>query len=123
MEGYRGGALGFKAASFHAIGANKRRYPPAPVLFFGRYRETATSANTKKAGLDTAALIAELDLAISVDCAYPIWRGQWENQSGSSSHPRATLKTILGIRRRFLLRQRTEGDWKGVIDLLQPKLT
>jgi len=68
MEGYRGGALGFKAASFHAIGANKRRYPPAPVLFFGRYRETATSANTKKAGLDTAALIAELDLAISVDC-------------------------------------------------------
>jgi hypothetical protein len=60
MEGYRGGALGFKAASFHAIGANFRYL---------------------------------------------------RDPEDNPWYPTARL-----------LRQRTEGDWTSVIDLLQPKL-
>jgi hypothetical protein len=72
MEGYRGGALGFKAASFHAIGANLFSTSGGihlrPFSFLGDIAKQPPRLNTKKAGLDTAALIAELDLAISVDC-------------------------------------------------------
>jgi len=49
MEGYRGGALGFKAGSFHAIGANlfqrKRRYLPV-FAFLTILRKTIEPSET-----------------------------------------------------------------------------
>ncbi len=77
---------------------------------------------------DTAALIAELDLIISVDCVIshlagamgkPVWI------------PLAFHSHFLYLRNREdnpwyptarLFRQRTEGDWAAVIDRLQPEL-
>ena len=77
---------------------------------------------------DTAALIAELDLIISVDCVIshlagamgkPVWI------------PLAFHSHFLYLRNRednpwyptaHLFRQRTEGDWAAVIDRLQPEL-
>jgi hypothetical protein len=56
---------------------------------------------------DTAALIAELDLVISVDCVISRLAGILLAPTRISGIC-ATLTTILGTQRRFLLRQRTE---------------
>jgi hypothetical protein len=79
MEGYRGGALGFKAASFHAIGANS--------IWWGN-RKTSW-----------------ILLATHADFRY------LRDPEDNPWYPTARL-----------LRQRTEGDWTSVIDLLRPKL-
>ena len=79
MEGYRGGALGFKAASFHAIGA---------TIWRGQCEKPAS-----------------ILLATHADFRY------LRDPEDNPWYPTARL-----------LRQRTEGDWTSVIDLLQPKL-
>jgi len=78
---------------------------------------------------DTAALIAELDLVISVDCVIshlagamgkPVWillayhadYRYLRDRDDNPWYPTARL-----------FRQKMEGDWTSVIDLLQPKLS
>ena len=78
---------------------------------------------------DTAAAIAELDLVISVDCVIshlagamgkPVWillayhadYRYLRNREDNPWYPTARL-----------FRQKMEGDWTSVIDLLQPRLS
>ena len=65
MEGYRGGALGFKAGSFHAIGANlfqrKRRYLPVFVFFDDIAQNDRAFGNTHRSTRTRVAHVAPND--------------------------------------------------------------